>query len=101
MKTIPPIKRLGTKLLIYSIIVALIPIVMLGAVSIDTITKEMNTQAQDKINNDLKTAESIVDLKLERLSSLNGYVVCTDCAVNSILTKDYEKLQKLARNNFV
>ncbi|ABR54519.1 integral membrane sensor signal transduction histidine kinase [Methanococcus vannielii SB] len=96
MKTIPPIKRLGTKLMMYSIIVALIPIVMLGAVSINTITNEMNNQAQDKINNDLKIAESILGLKLEKLSSLNTYVATSNCIMDSIVNTDYGSLKNLA-----
>lgn len=92
MNTIPPIKRLGTKLIIYSIITALIPIVMLGAVSTDTINTEMTKQAQEKINDDLNTAESVVNLKLDKISSLNKYIISNDNTITSL--KNMGKIQE-------
>lgn len=67
MNTIPTIKKLGTKLTIFSIIIAVIPILTLGMVSTTTITDTMEIQAQQKITNDLKIAENIVNNKIEKL----------------------------------
>ena len=96
MNTIPPIKRLGTKLIIYSIITALIPIVMLGAVSTDTINTEMTKQAQEKINDDLNTAESVVNLKLDKISAMNRYIVLNENTVDILKNKDISELKNLA-----
>ncbi len=96
MNTIPPIKRLGTKLIIYSIITALIPIVMLGAVSTDTINTEMTKQAQEKINDDLNTAESVVNLKLDKISSLNKYIISNDNTITSLKNNNTAELKTLA-----
>jgi signal transduction histidine kinase len=96
MNTIPPIKRLGTKLIIYSIITALIPIVMLGAVSTDTINTEMTKQAQEKINDDLNTAESVVNLKLDKISALNKYIVSNNDTVEILKANDIPELKTLA-----
>ncbi|MBB6067053.1 cache domain-containing protein [Methanococcus maripaludis] len=96
MNTIPPIKRLGTKLIIYSIITALIPIVMLGAVSTDTINTEMTKQAQEKINDDLNTAESVVNLKLDKISSLNKYIISNEKTINILKNNDTKELKTLA-----
>uniref|UniRef100_A9AA11 histidine kinase n=1 Tax=Methanococcus maripaludis (strain C6 / ATCC BAA-1332) TaxID=444158 RepID=A9AA11_METM6 len=96
MNTIPPIKRLGTKLIIYSIITALIPIVMLGAVSTDTINTEMTKQAQEKINDDLNTAESVVTLKLDKISAMNKYIVSNENTIDGLKKGNTLELKNIA-----
>ena len=75
MGKLPAIKKFGTKLTIYSIVVALIPILILGMVSTDIITKTMNEQAQEKINTDLHTAEGFMADQIDKLSTDRKSVV--------------------------
>jgi signal transduction histidine kinase len=69
---------------------------MLGAVSTDTINTEMTKQAQEKINDDLNTAESVVNLKLDKISALNKYIVSNNDTVEILKANDIPELKTLA-----
>lgn len=96
MGKLPTIKKFGTKLTIYSIIVALIPILILGIVSTDTITQTMNKQAQEKINTDLHTAEGFMADQLDKLSSVCSYSVNSKDIITALKNKNTTKLKDIA-----
>ncbi len=96
MGKLPTIKKFGTKLTIYSIIVALIPILILGVVSTDTITQTMNKQAQEKINTDLHTAEGFMTDQIDKLSSVCSYSVNSKDMITALKNKNTTKLKDIA-----
>lgn len=97
MNTIPTIKKLGTKLTIFSIIIAVIPILTLGMVSTTTITDTMEIQAQQKITNDLKIAENIVNNKIEKLHVAVVHTANAEETVSALKNGDSKKLKEMAK----
>ncbi|UXM85010.1 cache domain-containing protein [Methanococcus aeolicus] len=95
MGEIPKIRKFGTKLTIYSIIVALIPVVILGVVSSHTITQTMNEQAQDKINTDLYAAEEFMGHNLDKLSSICEYTVNSPDLLENMKNKNIKNLKNI------
>jgi signal transduction histidine kinase len=95
MGEIPKIRKFGTKLTIYSIIVALIPVVILGVVSSHTITQTMNEQAQDRINTDLYTAEEFMGDNLDKLSSICEFTVSSPDLIENMNNKNLKNLKNI------
>ncbi|WP_048057902.1 cache domain-containing protein [Methanothermococcus okinawensis] len=96
MGKLPSIKKFGTKLTIYSIVVALIPILILGIVSINTITKTMDEQAQEKINSDLSTAEGFMEDQNDKLSTVCKYASNSKDTINALKNDNISKLKEIA-----
>ncbi|WP_421077895.1 cache domain-containing protein [Methanothermococcus sp. Ax23] len=96
MGKLPAIKKFGTKLTIYSIVVALIPILILGMVSTDIITKTMNEQAQEKINTDLHTAEGFMADQIDKLSTVCQYSANSKDTITALKNNNISKLKEIA-----
>ncbi|EHP85780.1 cache domain-containing protein [Methanotorris formicicus] len=89
-------KKLRTKLIILSIIIAIIPVLILGVVSTNTITDTMNEHAQQKITNDLKVAESIVGKNLKILSVVTTESTNLEDVIYAVKTKNHTKLKRIS-----
>jgi len=86
-------KKIGTKLLLFSIISVIIPIAILGFVSNSTITSNMEEQSSDKLDLDLNTAEIIISSRFNELRTLSEYVSYTSGVKKSIENQDSGDLE--------
>jgi methyl-accepting chemotaxis protein len=66
-------KKIGTKLLLFSIISVIIPIAILGLVSINTITVNMEDQSSNTLDSNIKTAELVIDSRITELKTIAEY----------------------------
>ncbi|WP_181504744.1 methyl-accepting chemotaxis protein [Methanococcus maripaludis] len=85
-------KKLGTKMLIFSIISVLIPILVFGFVANDTIASILDDNAQKSINTDVKIADQIIDSRFTEFESICEYATNKADVITSVSNKDSEKL---------
>uniref|UniRef100_A9A7L2 Methyl-accepting chemotaxis sensory transducer n=1 Tax=Methanococcus maripaludis (strain C6 / ATCC BAA-1332) TaxID=444158 RepID=A9A7L2_METM6 len=85
-------KKLGTKMLIFSIISVLIPLLAFGFVANDTIASILDDNAQKSINTDIKIAEQIIDSRFTEFESICEYASNKADVITAISNKDSEKL---------
>uniref|UniRef100_A9A6L8 Methyl-accepting chemotaxis sensory transducer n=1 Tax=Methanococcus maripaludis (strain C6 / ATCC BAA-1332) TaxID=444158 RepID=A9A6L8_METM6 len=86
-------KKIGTKLLLFSIISVIIPIAVLGFVSTSTITSNMEEQSASKLDSDLNTAEIIMNTRFAELEALSKYASSTGGVKTSIKSTDIADLK--------
>jgi signal transduction histidine kinase len=86
--------KLRGKLLILSIIISIIPVAILGAVSVENTIKTMDEEAQKKINTDLQIAEYILNQRLNFLSK--SLELISDNIALSIKNKNLSDLKTIA-----
>jgi len=99
--------KLRGRLLILSIIISIIPVIILGVVSVENTIKTMNEEAQKKINTDLQIAEYILNERLDFLSK-SLELVSDENIVSSIKNKNLNslkmttsKLKNITNSDFV
>ncbi|ADC68937.1 integral membrane sensor signal transduction histidine kinase [Methanocaldococcus sp. FS406-22] len=88
--------KLRGKLLILSIIISIIPVAILGAVSVENTIQTMDEEAQKKINTDLQIAEYILNQRLNFLSK--SLELVSDNIALSIKSKNLSDLKTIALN---
>ncbi|CAF29969.1 methyl-accepting chemotaxis protein [Methanococcus maripaludis] len=86
-------KKIGTKLLIFSIITVIIPIAILGIVSNNTITQDMKEQSADKLESSNEMANTIMDSRFTELCTLAEYASYTQGVKTSIKTGNVDDLE--------
>ncbi|ACV24467.1 cache domain-containing protein [Methanocaldococcus fervens] len=91
-------KALRIKLLILSIIISIIPVTILGAVSVENTIKTMSEEAQKKINTDLQIAEYILNERLNFLSKSLDLMSDNKNTLSSIKNKNLNELKTITLN---
>ncbi|ABO35890.1 sensory transduction histidine kinase [Methanococcus maripaludis C5] len=89
-------KKLGTKLLFYSILTVLIPILILGVIATNTVKDSMEVQGQDAIEKDLGISEAMFEEHIEKLELFTNYNSKNSEIIEDIEELNYYDLSKIA-----
>ncbi|ABR54051.1 integral membrane sensor signal transduction histidine kinase [Methanococcus vannielii SB] len=89
---IPNKKKLGTKLLFYSLINVLIPIMLFGFVVTDTLNNILDDKAQSEVTTGISSLEQAINLKITEISITSNYITTTPGIIKGINERDKEEL---------
>jgi len=91
-------KKLGTKLLFFSVLTALIPILILGVIATNTVKDSMEVQGQDAIEKDLGISKAMFDEHVMQIVEITEYNTKNHELLTYMEEKDSYKLYNLASN---
>ncbi|ABO34779.1 integral membrane sensor signal transduction histidine kinase [Methanococcus maripaludis C5] len=90
------IGMIGTKLLIFSIIIVLIPITMLSYVSSDTISELMISNQNSELNTNIGILNERLDNVFVEFDTMTAYTAQLPIVIDAVKNKDEETLQNFA-----
>ncbi|BAP63314.1 hypothetical protein MMMIC1C10_06060 [Methanococcus maripaludis] len=90
------IGMIGTKLLIFSIIIVLIPIVMMSYVSTDTISDLMTSNQESELDINLGILNERMDSVLVEFDTMTAYTANLPVVVTAVKNNDKDTLQDFA-----
>ncbi|MBA2862151.1 ATP-binding protein [Methanococcus maripaludis] len=90
------IGMIGTKLLIYSIIIVLIPTIMLSYVSTDTISDLMISNQNKDLDRNMGILTERMDSVLIEFDTMTSYTAQLPVVINAVKNKDEKTLQDFA-----
>lgn len=89
-------KKLGTKLLFFSVLTVLIPMLILGVISTNTVKDSMEIQGQDAIEKDLGISEAMFEEHIEKLELFTAYNAKNSEIINDIEEHNSYELSRIA-----
>jgi methyl-accepting chemotaxis protein len=85
-------KKLSNKLLFFSVISVLIPILILSFVATDTIEGILDKNAQSNVDTSMNALEESITLRKAEIESVGEYLTTTPGIINGILNRDEKEL---------
>ncbi|MBA2851151.1 methyl-accepting chemotaxis protein [Methanococcus maripaludis] len=89
-------KKIGTKLLIFMILCAIIPLMVVGGVSTNKITEEMQIQGENSVNDNLNIFQESIENVIVEFETTTSYTASLDTFSELLVNNDKEVLYDFA-----
>ncbi|MBA2861740.1 methyl-accepting chemotaxis protein [Methanococcus maripaludis] len=91
-------KKIGTKILVFMILCAVIPLMIVGGVSTDKISNEMKIQGENSVDFNLKILEETINNIMSEFETTTDYTANLDIVSDAISNNDNGILFNFAEN---
>ncbi|MBA2862984.1 methyl-accepting chemotaxis protein [Methanococcus maripaludis] len=89
-------KKIGTKILVFMILCAIIPLLVVGGVSTNKITEEMQIQGENSVNDNLNIFQETIENVFIEFETTASYTASLDTFSEALTNNDNEILSNFA-----